>query len=175
MRGTAVLLALLLGTFAACSPPAEVPAPTSIAVAPPGGFPTPDPLDEYRGDCPVTLPNERPAPSRPVDAQPALHGIGEMWTSLPVNGILRPIGSGGGLSFRWWFYRPTRGAPIEVTGERLDANAAPPLRANFDLGAAASTFEVSGELIFPEPGCWRVTVLSVGTSMVFVVQVQRRR
>ncbi len=176
MRGRTLLLGLFLVTsavgFAACTPPDEVPAATSIAVPPPGGVPTPDPRARFQGDCPITLPNQRVPPDIEVDRATS-HGAGELWMSLPLNGVLRAAGSGA-VRAPWWFVRPAVGAPLDVTGERLDGTA-PPLTADFDVASAASSAAIEGALWFPTPGCWRLRIASVGPVVHVVVLVTDER
>jgi hypothetical protein len=64
-----------------------------------------------------------------------------------------------------------RGVPgsLTIEGHRLDAGA-PRLRADIPGGYGDLGFIPSG-LIFPTPGCWKVTGRVADASLTFVVQV----
>lgn len=68
----------------------------------------------------------------------------------------------------WW----RAAGRLRIAGRRLDAAAAP-LRAVVPPGYPAG-FQATG-LIFPTPGCWRVTGSAGGAHLAFVVRVVRRR
>ena len=66
-----------------------------------------------------------------------------------------------------WF-RPA-GAPLEVTGQRLDGKA-PPLEAEFPC-CYPTRFQASG-LYFPTEGCWKINAKAADRKLTFVVWVE---
>jgi hypothetical protein len=174
--------ALVIATAAACgggSPPAD----REHADRP---QPRPDPSVERalrdpavarRLDrCGVTAangsvpPGETPRPSEPAAAY---HGRDGLWTVLRPRGVLvaeeEPDGTLS-MKFPWW--RADRGA-LKITGRRLDGDAAP-LRARIPSGYGPIGFQ-SSALVFPKPGCWRVTGQAGDAVLTFVILVLRPR
>lgn len=85
----------------------------------------------------------------------------------------RPGGPGavhadGALSMKYMWWRTATG-DLRVEGERLDGDA-PPLRAHIPPGYGDTGFQ-STSLIFPTPGCWRVTAYVGDAELSFVVSV----
>lgn len=71
-----------------------------------------------------------------------------------------------GLKVGW--FRPS-GAPLEIIGQRLDAQA-PPLQA--EIPATYPTrFQATG-LYFPTEGCWEVNAKAENSELTFVVWVE---
>ena len=70
-----------------------------------------------------------------------------------------------GIKIGW--FRPA-GAPLEITGTRLDAKA-PPLEADVPSGYP-TRFQASG-VYFPSEGCWKVTASAEKSELTFVVWV----
>jgi hypothetical protein len=66
-----------------------------------------------------------------------------------------------------WF-RPT-GATLEITGRRIDAQAAP-LEAHVPC-CYPTRFQATG-LVFPTEGCWEVTAMAADSRLSFVVWVE---
>jgi hypothetical protein len=82
------------------------------------------------------------------------------WNEIDHDGAL-------GIKMGWW--RTIAGSPLEITGRRIDAPAAP-LRAYIPLGYP-DHFQ-SSYVVFPTPGCWEV-VASIGErSLTFVLAVE---
>jgi hypothetical protein len=74
--------------------------------------------------------------------------------------------SADGLKVGW--FRPA-GATLAITGERLDATAAP-LSAHVPC-CYPTRFQATG-LYFPSEGCWKVTARAAGSELSFVVWVE---
>lgn len=70
-----------------------------------------------------------------------------------------------GIKMGW--FRPA-GAPLEITGQRLDAQA-PPLEAHIPC-CYPTRFQATG-LYYPTEGCWQVTAKAADSELSFVVQV----
>lgn len=68
----------------------------------------------------------------------------------------------------WWRLSPGR---LSVEGQRLDAPA-PPMRSYIPDGYAAAGFQPVG-LIFPTPGCWKITARLGAGSLSFVTIVDK--
>ena len=66
-----------------------------------------------------------------------------------------------------WF-RPV-GAPLRITGQRLDAKA-PPLQAEV-LGTYPTRFQATG-IYFPTEGCWEITAEAEDSELTFVIWVE---
>ena len=73
----------------------------------------------------------------------------------------------GGNKIGW--FRPT-GAALEITGERIDAQAAP-LEAHVPC-CYLTRFQASG-LLFPTDGCWKVAARVAESELTFVVWVEQ--
>ena len=71
-----------------------------------------------------------------------------------------------GLKLGW--FRPA-GAPLEITGQRIDAKA-PPLQADIP-GIYPTQFQATG-VYFPTEGCWEVTAKAKDRQLTFVVWVE---
>jgi hypothetical protein len=71
-----------------------------------------------------------------------------------------------GIKVGW--FRPA-GAPLEITGQRLDGEA-PPLEAEASC-CYPTRFQASG-LYFPTEGCWEVTARAEDRKLTFVVWVE---
>lgn len=70
-----------------------------------------------------------------------------------------------GIKVGW--FRPA-GATLEITGQRLDAQA-PPLKAQVPC-CYPTRFQATG-LVFPTRGCWEVTARAADSHLSFVVWV----
>jgi hypothetical protein len=69
---------------------------------------------------------------------------------------------------KWGWFRPA-GAPLEITGQRIDAKA-PPLHA--DIPATYPTrFQATG-IYFPTEGCWEVNAKAEDSELTFVVWIE---
>ncbi len=152
----------------ACTTPTsdETVAATAIVTAPPGGFPTVDPRSLLFHDCPVTLPNGRQPPG--VERDPTWHGQGEIWMTIPLNGIVDPP-----YEHPWAVYVPDDDAPVTVEGERLDRDGEP-LAVNLVPRSTPAHLH-RGTLRFPTEGCWRVTARQADNSLVVSVLVRPPR
>src|SRR2546425_308205 len=103
-----------------------------------------------------------------------LHGDGAQWARPPADGALTtyydprlpPERREIGMKFPW--YRVAEGRLV-VEGRRLDAPA-PPLRARVPDGYGPTGFQATG-LVFPTPGCWKVTGKVGGEELRFVLRV----
>jgi hypothetical protein len=71
-----------------------------------------------------------------------------------------------GIKMGW--FRPA-GAPLEITGQRLDGKA-PPLRADIP-GTYPTRFQATG-IYFPTEGCWKVKAKAEESELTFVVWVE---
>ena len=71
-----------------------------------------------------------------------------------------------GIKVGW--FRP-EGASLEITGQRLDAQA-PPLDAYIPC-CYPTRFQATG-LAFPTEGCWRITASATDSVLSFVVEVE---
>jgi hypothetical protein len=71
-----------------------------------------------------------------------------------------------GMKVGW--FRPA-GADLEITGQRLDANA-PPLEAEIPC-CYPTRFQATG-LYFPTEGCWEVTATAAESELSFVLKVE---
>ncbi|RPJ50043.1 MAG: hypothetical protein EHM21_05810 [Chloroflexi bacterium] len=71
-----------------------------------------------------------------------------------------------GFKFGW--FRPA-GAPLEITGRRLDGEA-PPLDAHVPC-CYPTRFQATG-LVFPSAGCWEISAKAGGSSLTFVIKIE---
>jgi hypothetical protein len=139
-------------------------------------------LDQSAGTaCETTAPNGRAVSDDArvragMPASPMYFGNDSLATMLWPDGtvVFRPGGPGsvladGALRMKFiWVKRP--GASLTIEGTRLDAPA-PPLRSTIQEGFEGESFQPSS-LIFPSPGCWRVTARAGGSSLTFVTRVR---
>jgi hypothetical protein len=131
---------------------------------------------ETTESCPVTVPNRSQPPGQPRNA--TWHGNGMLWAAwLRPDGIWavppEQVNPDGSIATKlYWSTSPPTVAPV-VSGERLDRTA-PPLRM---LGANMGSF--SGALkpswatpvVFPTPGCWRVTARVRDVTLTYAVDI----
>lgn len=125
-------------------------------------------LGPTAGSCPVTATIYDRPPSDPNPLHPEL-GPGP-WYINADRTIWATVGSEGfrqGDNKVMWV-RPA-GAQLIVTGQRLDASAAP-LSAQIPC-CYPSTFQASG-LTFPTPGCWQVTAKAGTKELQFMALVR---
>jgi hypothetical protein len=133
-----------------------------------GVEPTAVPVPGSTATCPVTpMVYARP----PHDPNPFFPGFGfrnwyinadrTIWASAWSPWSFRPDGD------KVLWIRPA-GEELTVTGQRLDAEAAP-LTADIPC-CYPSTFQASG-LTFPTPGCWQVTAGAGRAKLQFVILV----
>jgi hypothetical protein len=134
----------------------------------PGKFPP--------ASCPVTIGSSRTVPpppiypgDRPVPWAGNWYGNTALWVRLPPQGVL-PAQSNGTdpftTKFPWW--RQVRGQ-LSITAQRLDGPSAGFL-SDIPDGYGDLGFQPTG-LIWPSPGCWRVTGSIAGRSLSFVAWV----
>jgi hypothetical protein len=120
--------------------------------------------------CPVTIPNGQTPPLE--KDSPTHHGNGSIWTVLPEDGILHVppylVNPDGSLDWKapWW--RSPAGAPLTLTGRRLDTDS-PPFTAT--LPPDYMDYVQSVGWHFPGPGCWEITGETADSTLTFVVQV----
>ena len=126
------------------------------------------------GDCPFTQPVWLKPPEDAAVMNPPQFGYYFMNADHSI------------LASAWWFeneayplragkdgnkvgwFRPA-GADLEITGQRLDAEA-PPLEAHASC-CYPTRFQASG-VYFPTEGCWEVTARAAGSLLKFVVKVE---
>jgi hypothetical protein len=127
--------------------------------------------------CPVSLPSETPR-ELPWTGEPTYFGHDDLWTELWPDGriVFEPGGPGfvlpdGSMGMKWpWI--PFNKGKLKISGQRLDAPAAP---LQSDIKDFSSTG--NGEwfypsyLIFPTPGCWQVSGQVGETVLTFVTLV----
>ena len=70
--------------------------------------------------------------------------------------------------FKVGWFRP-EGAELEITGQRLDAQA-PPLEAHVPC-CYPTRFQATG-LLFPSEGCWQVVAKAADSELSFIVWVE---
>jgi hypothetical protein len=127
--------------------------------------------------CPVTVPNGSKPPGQPRSVP--WHGNGLLWAAwLNPDGIytvprdrLSRDGSIGAKLI--WATSPPRRAPA-VSGQRLDAPA-PPLQmlgANMGSFSNAANPSWATPVVFPTPGCWRVTARVGDVSLTYAVDIR---
>jgi hypothetical protein len=115
--------------------------------------------------CPVTVPTL----DHPTDTSIFGGVSGAEWFCSPdreLCAVKNGPWPAGGLKVGW---RKPKGAQLEVTGRRLDAEAAP-LRVSTPDGYWG-TFQASG-LTFPSEGCWEVEAQAEDSQLRFVVTVE---
>ena len=69
---------------------------------------------------------------------------------------------------KWGWFRPA-GAPLEITGQRLDGKASP-LHADIP-GLYPTRFQATG-VYFPTEGCWEVNAKAENSELTFIVWVE---
>lgn len=124
--------------------------------------------------CPVTEPAWIKPPEDSAVQNPPAHGYyyvnedSSIWASAWWTGQEEyPLRAGEGGNKVGWF-RP-EGAELEITGQRLDAQA-PPLEAHVPC-CYPTRFQATG-LYFPTEGCWEVTAKAADSLLSFVVRVE---
>jgi hypothetical protein len=157
-----LVVAVLIAASASC---------TSESVAPSVPPARHVPTASEKAPCSVTLPAGSHRAGDPAGLGDQGYGNGELWVGLwPKGGIHATednMNRLGEIVMKFPWDRAMRGG-LEVTGQRLDANA-PPLRARLpDYGS--SGFQPSA-LIFPTEGCWEVTGRVGRSSLTFVTSV----
>ncbi len=141
------------------------------AAAPPTPGATPT---ESAPACPVTEPVWAKPPDDAAVQNPPEYGhyfVNEdrsMWASAWWAGqATDPLRAGEeGIKVGW--FRPA-GAALEITGQRIDAQA-PPLKAHVPC-CYPTRFQATG-LIFPAEGCWEVTARAADRELSFIVWVE---
>jgi hypothetical protein len=143
--------------------------------------------------CPVTVPNGKTYTDAEVallhdhgtssttnaDGSQSLGNYGNdvLSTALYPEGkvVFKPGGPGfvledAALSMKFWWWRLVAG-PLTIDGRRLDGPAAP-LRATIPDGYGDIGFQ-STALIFPTPGCWKVTGHVGYRTLTFITLVEK--
>jgi hypothetical protein len=130
-------------------------------------------------ECPVTRPNHHSPPhgseALPPGFAPLWYGNSSVGTALWPEGqvIVRPGGPGavlddGALRMKFlWVKRP--GLRLQISGARVDDSSVV-LRVQANDEFTAQGIQPS-YLIFPTPGCWRVTAKAGAETLSFVTAV----
>lgn len=170
-----LLTILLLALLTACSSNAVALAPTptdlGLSARTLPAFPT---ATTSAPACQVTEPARLKPPEDPAVQNPP--GFGHyfvnqdrsIWASAwwPVEEEQFSRLNKEGFKVGW--FRP-EGAPLEITGRRIDGQA-PPLEAEVPC-CYPTRFQATG-LYFPTEGCWEVTAKAAGSQLKFVVKVE---
>lgn len=123
--------------------------------------------------CPVTEPAWVLPPEDSDVLNPPAYGYyyvnedSSIWASAYWPREEYPLRAGEEGNKMGWF-RPA-GAPMEVTGRRLDGQSLA-LEAEFPC-CYPTRFQASG-LYFPAEGCWEVTAKAADSELTFVVKVE---
>lgn len=115
-------------------------------------------------ECPVTL------------TSGGIYGKGGLQATLPLKGrfVFKPGGPGfvdsdGALGIKFGWERRVKGT-LSVGGHRLDGPSAPARAYLTDYGDFG--FQPS-YLVFPTPGCWRITGRVADETLTFVLLVEK--
>ena len=124
-------------------------------------------------ECLITRPNGVSYPVKPAGGNHGNEALVTQLCSGPV--VFRPGGPGsvqpdGALAMKWGWWR-ARPGQLTIQGERIDAPAAA-LRSSIPCCYGELGFQ-SSAVIFPSPGCWRVTGRVGDGSLTFVVKVEK--
>jgi hypothetical protein len=162
---------LLLAVLAACGASPGTPASTSTRL--PLLTPTTSVVSAAENACQLSEPAWVQPPEDPAVQDTPGHGYyfvnadrtiwASAWWTGQTDDALQATGDG--IKVGW--FRP-EGAPLEITGRRLDAPA-PPLDSHVPC-CYPTRFQATG-LIFPEEGCWQVTARAAESELSFVVWV----
>lgn len=119
--------------------------------------------------CPVTRPNRsRPSGRLP---SPRWHGNGLLWAGLSADGVYAVpreyVEADGSIFNKLAWETVSLWDEPTVSGERIDATA-PPLQV---LGLNGSAPSYRSPVLFPTPGCWRVTARIGDVTLTYVVSV----
>jgi hypothetical protein len=118
-------------------------------------------------NCPVTHPNGSQPPTKMLSGA-AMHGNGELWVSLALDGkmhLRRNDEGEWGAKVPW--FRAVHGA-LTITGKRLDAKARPLHAISSGYG---DTGFVATAMYFPTEGCWEVTGKAGSGKLTYVTEV----
>lgn len=125
--------------------------------------------------CPVTEPAWVKPPEDSAVQNPPAHGYyyvnedSSIWSSAWWTGEEEyPLRAGEEQGNKVGWFRPA-GAKLEITGQRLDAQA-PPLEAHVPC-CYPTRFQATG-IYFPTEGCWEVTAKAADSVLSFVVRVE---
>jgi len=122
--------------------------------------------------CPVTIPTNRPNDDPRHEGNFANDALATLlWREGIVTfapGKAGLVHADGSLQMKFWWWRLKPGR-LRIEGERLDATA-PPLRSEVMDGYTDIGFQATF-LVFPTPGCWRVTGHLGEDELVFVTSV----
>lgn len=116
-------------------------------------------------DCPITYPE---GGIRGNEALQAVLPPGGKFTFIPGGGGFVDHDGALGIKFAWNRLKPGQ---LNVGGRRLDGEA-PPARGYFSDGYGEIGAE-SMYLVFPTPGCWEITGTVGGSSLTFVLLVEK--
>lgn len=130
--------------------------------------------------CPGTLPNHVVPSGEGFDRARFNYGSSRLrahlnWSNgtlragaLPGGGVMATIEPDGSIRIKQGWWRRSTGRLV-ITGRRLDAPA-PPLVAHVPSGYGDSGF-IGTALVFPTPGCWRVTGRQGAARLSYVVRI----
>lgn len=172
----AVAVAVLAAGFTAGTPP----------VAPSTRHPEASSLAHLTvpASCPITRPIPRVSPPAQLHAIDHFtyylhgwYGNTALWIGVPIHGVLpagRPFGtrwaaSAWGTKFPWW---PVIPGKLAVTARRLDGPSAGFHSQVAEPGSIGQARFIPSGLLWPAPGCWRVTGTISGHSLTFVAWVR---
>lgn len=125
--------------------------------------------------CPVSEPQwavppaDAAVPGSPAPGLFFINADESIWASAWWAEDGAAAGSVGGDGVKVGWFRP-QGAPLVITGQRLDGPA-PPLDAHVPC-CYPTRFQATG-LIFPTPGCWQITARAADSTLTFTVDVAR--
>jgi hypothetical protein len=123
--------------------------------------------------CPVTEPVwAKPPEDSAVQDTPGygyyfINEDSSIWASAWFTGEDQDYLRAGGEGIKVGWFRPA-GAPLEITGQRVDGKALP-LEAHASC-CYPTRFQASG-LYFPSEGCWEVNAKAEDKELSFVVWV----
>lgn len=124
---------------------------------------------ETTPSCPVTLPNGNRPLGQPREL--SWYGNGFLWAGLARDGTYTvpadQVGADGTVGNKLLWVTTPRAAKPTISGERIDAPAAPLHVLGVNTGSSSHMSPVG----FPTAGCWRVRARLGDLSLVYVVQV----
>lgn len=164
---TLAALALAMLTACATPPPAN---PTPIAPT----TVTAVVQSDNNKSCPVSEtvwvkpPQDAAIPDEPAFGNYYQNEDATIMAAAWWKGIETEYLRAGGNGIKTGWFRP-EGAPLEITGERLDGSSPEPFHADIPC-CYPTRFQASG-LYFPTEGCWRITAKAAASELSFVVRV----
>lgn len=139
----------------------------------PRSFASQSPTTDSESPCNVTQPNGSLPPRQAPNE--GWHGNGQLWASLPVNGIFEVteenIGADGSLGGKIPWYRAAPGGHLSIKGHLLN-DPSVQLTAGLPPGYGKVGIQASG-LSFPVPGCWIIEGSVPQATLTFTLLVKR--